>query len=111
MKLPYALHRLALHDLRDIALYTRREWGKNQESLYMGGLFEFFEKIAVRDTPVPPRDLSDIKPGCFLSQIAHHLVIFRWLPDGRLEILRILHERMNVNAHVIEIPPSKDRKK
>jgi toxin ParE1/3/4 len=104
---PYQFKRPALADLREISLYTRREWNEEQEAIYMKGLFNCFDKIAARQTV--NRDISTMSPGCLLYQVAHHLVIFRWLPDGRPEILRILHERMNVSMHVFEMAPSKPK--
>jgi toxin ParE1/3/4 len=104
---PYIIRRPVLHDLRDISLYTRRTWDDSQEEMYMRGLFLFFDKIARRETPLPPRDISGIYPGCWVSQVSHHLIVFRWLPDGRPEIIRVLHERMNVSARVIEAFPPK----
>jgi toxin ParE1/3/4 len=105
---PYKIRRPALADLRDISLYTRREWNEEQEAIHMRGLFQCFEKIAARETVI--RDISGLSPGCLLYHVAHHLIIFHWLPDGRPEILRILHERMNVSMHVIEILPPKHQR-
>ncbi|MDD2499325.1 MAG: type II toxin-antitoxin system RelE/ParE family toxin [Geobacter sp.] len=94
MNQPFKITRAALSDLRDISNYTFKTWGKEQEAAYIKGLFTFFERIARNDTQ--NRDLSMIVPVCFSCKISHHLIIFRWLDDGRPEIIRILHEKMDI---------------
>lgn len=97
----FKITRAALSDLREIAHYTFKTWGKEQETVYIKGLFSFFEQIARHDTQ--NRDLSVIVPGCFSCKINHHLVVFRWLDDGRPEIIRILHEKMDVPKRLLEV--------
>jgi plasmid stabilization system protein ParE len=41
-------------------------------------------------------------PDCIMHQVSHHLIIFRWLEDGRPEIIRVLHERMNVSLQLVK---------
>ena len=98
MKNPFKIKRAALHDLRDIALYTRKSWGGEQEGAYLKGLFDCFGKIARLETR--NRDLSWIEPGCLTYKISHHLIVFRWLEDGRPEIIRILHEKMDISVRL-----------
>jgi len=43
---PYALTRLAEEDLKDIARYTLKQWGKEQSIHYAGMLGNFFREIA-----------------------------------------------------------------
>ena len=98
MKLPYAFKDVALADLREIATYTRKTWGKEQEAIYIKGLFDCFERIATLETV--NIDYSHIKSGCFKFKISHHLIIFQWLKDGRPEIIRVLHESMDVPSQI-----------
>ncbi len=98
MNMPFKIKKAALHDLRGIALYTRKIWGKEQEGVYLKGLFACFEKIARRETR--NRDLSCIEPGCLTCKISHHLIVFRWLEDGRPEIIRVLHEKMDISLRL-----------
>lgn len=96
----FKIRKAALADLGDIARYTRKTWGREQEAVYMKGLFNCFEKIAGREAQT--RDISNLMPDCMLYQISHHLIIFRWLEDGRPEIIRVLHERMNVSLQLLK---------
>jgi toxin ParE1/3/4 len=99
MSMSFTIKKAALADLREIALYTRKTWGKEQESIYMKGLFACFEKIAAQQTQ--NRDLSHIIPGCLIYKISHHLIVFRWLEDRRPEIIRVLHEKMDISLRLV----------
>ena len=101
MKQPFRITPAALKDLRGISNYTFKTWGKEQEVAYIRGLFTFFERIARNDTQ--NRDLSALVPECFSCKISHHLVVFRWLDDGRPEIIRILHEKMDIPQRLLDL--------
>ena len=94
MSMKYVIKSAALADLKDIARYTRKNWGREQERIYIKSVFDCFEKIASRETFNV--DFSHIKEGCFKCKVNHHLIFFRWLTDGRSEIIRILHEEMDI---------------
>ena len=100
MKRAYLIKKAAIADLKNIARYTRKNWGKNQEKVYIKCIFDCFDKIIKRETFIV--DFSQIKAGCFKCKVNHHLVIFQWLKDGRLEIIRILHEEMDIPVHLIK---------
>ena len=99
MNMPFKIKKAALNDLREISIYTRKTWGKEQEDVYMKGIFACFEKIAKHQTH--NRNLSHIEPDCLIYKISHHLVVFRWLEDGRPEILRVLHEKMDISLTLV----------
>ncbi len=96
----YVIKGAALADLKDIARYTRTSWGRDQEYIYIKSIFDYFDKIASRETFNV--DYSHIKEGCFKCKINHHVVIFQILADGRPEIIRILHEEMDIPLQLIK---------
>jgi len=96
----YAIKRAALADLKDIARYTRKTWGRDQESIYIKSIFDCFERIFKRETFNV--DFSHIKSGFFKCKINHHLVFFQWLDDGRPEIIRVLHEEMDIPVQLVK---------
>lgn len=100
MKSLFMIKKAALADLRDIASYTRKTWGNEQEAVYMKGIFSCFERIANHQTY--NRDLSSIVSDCLMHKISHHLIVFRWLDDGRPEIIRVLHEKMDVSCQLVK---------
>lgn len=96
----YVIRRAALADLKEIARYTRKNWGRSQEQVYIKGIFDCFEKIASHETFNV--DFSCIKEGCFKCKVNHHLVFFRWLSADRPEIIRILHEEMDIPLQLVK---------
>ena len=99
MTMSFKIKRAALDDLRTISRYTRKKWGREKEVVYIKGLFACFDAIANHETH--NRDLSHLVTGCHSYKISHHLIIFRWLEDGRPEILRVLHEKMDITLHLV----------
>jgi toxin ParE1/3/4 len=100
MKHTFLIRRAALTDLKDIARYTRKNWGISQEKLYIKGIFDCFDKIVKHETFNV--DFSHIKAGCFKCKVNHHLVFFQWHNDGRPEIIRILHEEMDIPMQLVK---------
>lgn len=96
----FVIRRAALADLKEITRYTRKSWGRDQERVYIIGIFDCFEKIDSKETFNV--DSSYIKEECFKCKINHHLVFFRWLADGRPEIIRILHEDMDIQLQLVK---------
>ncbi len=80
--------------LDDIYRYTRDRWGPEQADRYITDLFAAFEKIdshGVASRPIPAEFAID----GFYFRHAHHFVYWRWLSDGDIGIVTILHERMH----------------
>ena len=96
----YAITRAALADLKDIARYTRKTWGREQEKIYIKGIYDCFDKIVGKETF--NSDVSYLKAGCFKCKVNHHFVIFRWIEEGRPEIIRVLHEEMDIPVQLIK---------
>lgn len=80
--------------LDDIYRYSRDRWGPEQADRYITDLFAAFEKIAshgVVSRPIPAEFAID----GFYFRHAHHFVYWRWLSNGDIGIVTILHERMH----------------
>ena len=84
----------ASHRLDEIYRYTRDRWGTEQADRYITGLFAAFDKIGthgVLSRPIP----VDFGVDGYLFRYERHFVYWRRLPDGRVGIVTILHERMH----------------
>ena len=80
--------------LDEIYRYTRDRWGPEQADRYITDLFAAFEKIdshGVVSRPIP----AELAIDGFYFRHAHHFVYWRWLSDGDIGIVTILHERMH----------------
>ena len=88
---------LALQDIEDIRSFTIDRWGRNQWFRYFAGLAAVFDQIAVDPGCGRARDL--IRDGMRSLPFQRHLIFFQPSPDdGRIAILRIVHERRNFGA-------------
>ena len=89
----FVLTRKAKEDLRSIARYTERTWGRAQRNHYLQLLDNSFHAIA--ENPRTGTDCNDIREGYRKYPAGKHLVFYRQL-NGVIEIVRVLHERMDV---------------
>jgi toxin ParE1/3/4 len=88
---------LAEIDLEDIFAYTVKQWDFEQVERYHSDLLTMFDALVVDDwrgTMVSPKHSSLFKQRC-----GHHLIIYA-RTDGTVEIVRVLHERMDVEAQL-----------
>jgi len=84
-------------DLEQIADYTKTEWGQSQADFYLEQLEKAFYSLL--DNPHLGKSRDDIKAGYRSLLVEKHLVFYR-LADEQLEIMRILHCRMDVIQHL-----------
>lgn len=96
--LPYELTIPAQEDLKEIARYTVRKWGKNQSLQYAALLEKRFREIAARTAYC--RSFSDRLPHVLVSRCEHHY-IFYLHPEGKSPcIIAVLHENMDMLARL-----------
>jgi toxin ParE1/3/4 len=87
----------AQSDLEQIADYTVINWGQSQADFYLEQLEKAFYSLL--DNPYLGKSRDDIKAGYRSLLVEKHLVFYR-LADEQLEIMRILHCRMDVIQHL-----------
>ncbi len=92
---PFALTRKALSDLRAVAVYTDRRWGRDRRNLYIRQLDEAFRLLATN--PRVGKSCDDILPGYRKFPQASHVIFYRDGVDCVIEIVRILHKSMDVS--------------
>ncbi len=97
------LHPRAEDDIADVLAYTMERFGLQQYQRYEQIIEEALARPAQR--PDVGRALSG-RVGLFLYSIgrrgqrASHQFLYRALADGRVEILRLLHDSMDVSRHI-----------
>jgi toxin ParE1/3/4 len=96
----FVLTHAAKADLKEIGRYTQETWSEAQRNRYLAMLDESFHNLS--GNPLIGRDCSDIRPGYRQHQVGRHLVFFRQLATNQIEIVRILHERMDVESRIGE---------
>jgi toxin ParE1/3/4 len=92
----YRLSRRAVADLKDIWRYSFKTWGQTQADNYYTDLLASVENLASglrKGLPVPERD------GYLKAISGSHLIFYR-TSDDDIEIIRILHQSMDVRRHL-----------
>ena len=95
------VQRSAALRIDEIYRYSLERWGEAQAQAYVTGLFEAFEGIAAGETasrPVP----ADFGVDGHYFRYEKHFVYWRWLSDGAVGIVTVLHERMHQLARFRE---------
>jgi len=93
----YSLTPRARRDLDDIWTYSVERWDEGQAMAYVRELRSAIEAVA--DRPSRGRPCDDIRPGYFKISRASHVVFYRLL-NGEVEVVRILHQRMDFTRHL-----------
>lgn len=91
--------RAARADLEGIARYTEEQWGAARKRRYLNALRDRFGQI--RRNPGLGTLRDDIRPGYRSVVSGRHVVFYRETKD-RIEIVRVLHERMDMHQHLTE---------
>ncbi|HSU06154.1 MAG TPA: type II toxin-antitoxin system RelE/ParE family toxin [Acetobacteraceae bacterium] len=68
-----------------------------QADRYAGALIDMMEALAA--DPSKGRTVDDISPGYRKQAVGSHFIFYRQA-DHHIEIIRILHQRTDVSAHL-----------
>lgn len=90
----WRLTRKARADLADIWNYTAELWGVVQAERYIRQIEMELTAASLGTALVRPID------AYWRVRSGHRFCIFRKLPDGDIEVIRILHERMDIDRHL-----------
>lgn len=93
----YTLSPAAQADLDVIWDYSFRHWGVTQAETYIRDIQRACEALA-RGTLVS-RSVEDIRAGYRKAAVGSHVMYFQ-VQDDVVEIIRILHQSMDVNRHL-----------
>lgn len=86
----------AKSDLKNIARFTQKRWGQDQRNKYLTLLDRSFHQLA--EKPSIGRDCSEIKLGYKKFPAGSHVIYFRSKSASLIEIVRILHESMDIEV-------------
>lgn len=94
----FTLTNKAKADLRSVATYTQRKWGKKQRGIYLKQFDDAFHLLA--DAPDVGTKCDFIKLGYRKFSNISHVIFYRTVNDTQIEIIRILHKRMDVEINL-----------
>lgn len=94
----FTLRPKAIEDLEDIWHYTLSTWGNLQANTYIHQLSDVIHLLA--DAPDIGQNCDYIRRGYRKYPINRHIIFYRVIAADEIEIVRILHERMDVDRHL-----------
>ncbi|MBF9002960.1 type II toxin-antitoxin system RelE/ParE family toxin [Vibrio nitrifigilis] len=92
---PLQLTNKAKSDLKDIALFTSRRWGKEQRNVYLKQFDESFWLLA--ENPDIGKTCDDIREGYRKFPQGSHVIFYQQIGSQNILIIRILHKSMDVH--------------
>jgi toxin ParE1/3/4 len=97
--LPYRISKKAVADLDEIWFYTAEKWSLAQADRYYLLAFNEIDHICM--SPTSGRPMDHIRKGYRAAKVKSHLIFYR-VVDKTIEIIRILHERMDIDSRLTE---------
>ena len=91
----------AIEDLSDIWEYTVIEWSENQAEKYYFLIQSACDKIAADFNIGKAYDA--IHPGLLGYPIGRHIIFYQLVETGEVEIIRILHEQMDLGNRLDDL--------
>lgn len=88
----------AIADIEGIWDYTAARWGVAQADRYVLNLRHAC--IAIARNELPGEDASHIRPGYRKQLSGRHVIFYRETEGGEVEVVRVLHQRMDVAGHL-----------
>ena len=92
-KLEIVILEQAIQDLEEIWLYTFTTWSLEQADRYHSLITKEIEFLATR--PESGKMLDHLRKGYRSSKVKSHYIFYRFT-SNELEIIRILHENMDI---------------
>ena len=96
----YILSKDAQADLREVARYTKKEWGKDQLVSYRDGLKATFDGIG--NNEVVPRKFSARFPELCVTRYRYHYIFYISERVEKPIIIGVIHERRDIVNRLAE---------
>jgi toxin ParE1/3/4 len=93
----YVLSPRARNDMENIWDYSAERWSNEQAERYVRALQQAIETIAA--DPRRARACDHIRAGYRKYSVGSHVIFFRAAANG-IDIVRILHQRMDFERHL-----------
>jgi len=91
----------AAEDLENILQYTLDTWGVKQFNVYLASFQNAFDSLLLDHATPLSKKREELFPDCRTIKSGHHVVFFRDR-NNAIEIVRVLHEKMDFLRHFDE---------
>ena len=96
-KTSYVISEKALGDLEDIWSFTASKWSVDQADRYYNLIIDEIDYICKNITS--GKSMAHVREGYRATKVKSHLIFYK-IADDIVQIVRILHERMDVNNRI-----------
>ena len=96
----YVLSNNAVDDISKIWDYTYEVWSENQADKYYFELLSDCQELAENHTF--GKNYNEVEKDLFGYQSGRHLIFYRILNAAKIEVIRILHARMDFKNRIQE---------
>jgi toxin ParE1/3/4 len=94
------LRQEAIDDLNDIWSYTFKKWSEKQADKYYATLE--FACMQIGANPELGKEYEGIENNLLGLRIGKHIIFYQVISEQEIEIIRILHERMDLKNRIDE---------
>lgn len=94
----FLLSPAARADIESIWSHTVGRWGAGQAEQYLRLIQAACEELAQGTRLSRPAD--HVRPGYHRAEVGSHILFFRRGEAGGIDIIRILHQRMDIDRHL-----------
>ncbi|WP_425077874.1 type II toxin-antitoxin system RelE/ParE family toxin [Psychroserpens sp. S379A] len=94
----YRISQQAIEDLDKIWIYTLNKWSKEQADRYYDLIIAEIEFIA--DNYLIGKSAEQTRKNYRVTKIKSHLIFYRKVDNEIVEIVRVLHQRMNIKKRL-----------
>lgn len=91
--LPFVISKKVVSDLEEIWLYTVEKWSVQQADRYYNLIFNEINYISKNSNA--GKSMEHVRKSYRASKVNSHLIFYRVINDT-IEVIRILHERMDM---------------
>ena len=97
-KIKYRISKQAIKDLNDIWIYTFNKWSKEQADRYYDLIIGEIEFVA--DNYLIGKSVEQTRKNYRVTKIKSHLIFYRKAENEIVEVVRILHQRMDIKKRL-----------
>ena len=94
----YIINEKALEDINSIWIYTAENWSVEQADRYYNLIYDEIEYIVSNFEMA--RDFGKIRKSYKYSKVKSHLIFFKKDKNNEIEVVRVLHERMDIENRI-----------
>lgn len=90
----------AIEDLNNIWIYTAENWSVGLANRYYNLIVDEIEYVS--ENFETAKDFGTVRKNYKYSKVMSHLVFYKKTENSEMEVVRILHERMDIENRINE---------